>query len=839
MDEQYQAAQIESDAQAYWQDRKVFEVKEDISKEKFYCLAMFPYPSGYLHIGHVRTYAIADVIARYQRLKGKNVLQPMGWDAFGLPAENAAIKNKVAPSVWTHNNIEVMRGQLKNLGLGYDWRRELATCDPNYYRWEQWLFTRLFKKGLVYRKNAVVNWDPVDQTVLANEQVINGRGWRSDALVERREIPQWFLRITDYADELLNGLDKLPDWPEQVRTMQKNWIGRSSGVEVNFTVVDQPQQLMVFTTRPDTLFGVSYLAIAPTHALAQLAAKDNPEIQQFIDACANIKVAEADLATMPKTGIATPLQAIHPLTEELLPIWIANFVLGEYGSGAVMSVPAHDQRDYEFAEQYQLPIKQVIEPLDDMSCDLSKAAFTDAGKVVNSGDFSNIASDEAIEAIADFLEANELGKRQVNYRLRDWGVSRQRYWGAPIPIIHCPDCGPVAVPEKDLPVVLPTDIVFNGAQSPLASLPEFYETNCPDCGSDARRETDTFDTFMESSWYYSRYACWDQHKSMLDDRATYWTPVDHYIGGVEHAILHLLYARFLHKVLRDEGLLNSDEPFLRLLTQGMVLNDGAKMSKSKGNAVDPQSLIEQYGADTLRLFIIFAAPPEQSLEWSETGVEGAHRFLKRLWNFACQQQAAIKYVTDVPNLLKEIDWPALSTEFGEDCEALNNLRESYKFFHLILRKVNHDMETYQFNNIVSAAMKLLNKLHEIAAIADDSLTAARQRVVTQGLSILLRILSPIAPHISHHLWRDLGFSENIIDTAWPKPSKSALKTDHLDLIIQVNGKLRGRIKIASDASNELIEEMALKEENVVRFLEGRQPVKVIIVPGRLVNVVVK
>ena len=625
MEETYKPQEIEKNAQDFWDERNSFQATEDSSKPKFYCLSMFPYPSGYLHMGHVRNYTIGDVVARYQRMLGKNVLQPMGWDAFGLPAENAAIQNKIAPAEWTYKNIDYMRIQLKRLGFAFDWSREITTCDPSYYRWEQWFFLKLYDKGLVYKKNAEVNWDPVDQTILANEQVVDGRGWRSGALVERREIPQWFIKITAYADQLLNDLDKLEQWPEQVRLMQKNWIGRSEGVEVSFPLADREETLTIFTTRPDTLFGVTYVALAPQHALSKLAAESNSTLQTFLDECKNIKVAEADLATMEKKGVATGLYAKHPITGEKLPIWVANFVVMDYGSGAVMAVPAHDQRDFEFAKQYHLPIKQVIQPPNNGVWDFTKEAYSQAGELIASQEFSGMHSKDAAAAIMTQLEKSKLGERKINFRLRDWSVARQRYWGTPIPIINCPACG--AVGAKDLPVVLPEKVKFEGVSSPLKSMPEFYETTCPKCGGAATRETDTFDTFFESSWYYARFACKKQDNAMLDGRANYWAPVDQYIGGVEHAVMHLLYARFMHKLMRDEGLLNSDEPFTRLLTQGMVLNQGVKMSKSKGNTVDPATLIDKYGTDTVRLFSMFAAPPEQSLEWSDSGCRRRASFL--------------------------------------------------------------------------------------------------------------------------------------------------------------------------------------------------------------------
>ena len=633
MEEIYQPSKIELALQEYWQNNATFTVQEDPDKEKYYCLCMFPYPSGKLHMGHVRNYTIGDVISRFHRMNGKNVLQPMGWDAFGLPAENAAIKNKVPPANWTHQNIDYMRGQLQRLGFGYDWSRELATCDPEYYHWEQWFFTKLLEKGLVYKKNAVVNWDPVDQTVLANEQVIDGRGWRSGALVERKEIPQWFMKITDYAQELLDDLEQLDQWPEQVKTMQRNWIGRSEGTNLRFQVKDHAEELAVYTTRPDTLLGVSYVAIAPQHALATEVAAGSAEIEQFIQDCNTSSVAEADMATMEKKGIDTGLKAIHPLTNEEVPIYIANFVLIDYGSGAVMAVPGHDQRDWEFAQKYSLPIIQVIEPLEDSEteCDLNEAAFVEKGLLINSGEFDGLNFEQAFEAINAALTERGRGEKTVNFRLRDWGVSRQRYWGSPIPVINRADGTAVGIPEDQLPQILPTDVAFDGVGSPIKKMAEFYETTDPETGEAAIYETDTFDTFMESSWYYARFCCADNNDAMLDERADYWLPVDQYIGGIKHAILHLLYSRFFHKLMRDLGLLNSDEPFAALLTQGMVLKDGAKMSKSKGNTVDPQALIDRYGADTVRLFMMFASPPEQSLEWSDQGVEGASRFLRKLW----------------------------------------------------------------------------------------------------------------------------------------------------------------------------------------------------------------
>lgn len=824
MQEQYNPQQIEASASEFWNTHHSFDAKEDKTKEKFYCLSMFPYPSGWLHMGHVRNYTIGDVIARYQRMLGKNVLQPMGWDAFGLPAENAAIKNKIPPAEWTYKNIDHMRSQLKNLGLAVDWNKEIATCHPNYYRWEQWFFLQLYKKGLVYKKKAEVNWDPVDQTILANEQVVDGRGWRSGALIERREIPQWFFKITAYADELLNDLEKLPHWPEQVKTMQRNWIGRSEGVEINFPVVNTDEHLTIFTTRPDTLFGVTYIAIAPQHPLAKAAAEKNPELEKFLEECRNIKVAEADLATMEKRGVATSFKALHPITKQELPVWVANFVVMDYGSGAVMSVPAHDQRDFEFAMQYQLPIKQVIKPTDSSHWDFAKAAFTSSGILIDSDEFTGLDSKTAITKIIDHVEKAKSGKRKINFRLRDWSVARQRYWGAPIPMINCPTCGPVPVPEKDLPVVLPEKIDFTGVTSPLKTMPEFFCTTCPQCGKAAERETDTFDTFFESSWYYARFACRDQDKSMLDERAKYWTPVDQYIGGIEHAVMHLLYSRFIHKAMRDEGLLNSDEPFTRLLTQGMVLNQGIKMSKSKGNTVDPQPLIERYGADTVRLFIIFASPPEQSLEWSDSGVEGAHRFLKRLWTFAYENRELI--IHENRKNETKIDWESAS----------HKQREVLRQLYEILEQTQFDYDRLQFNTVVSGCMKLFNLLIKIPQ-ADAGQTDIQSHIIHQGISILLRLLAPIAPHITHQLWQELHFNGVLIDASWPTSNASALKVDQIELVVQINGKLRTRITVPTDADTKMIETIATTDAKVQQSIADKLIKKVITVPGRLVNIV--
>jgi leucyl-tRNA synthetase len=824
MDEQYQPQIIEQNAQDFWEERNVFQTTEDSSKPKFYCLSMFPYPSGYLHMGHVRNYTIGDVIARYQRTLGKNVLQPMGWDAFGLPAENAAIQNKIAPAEWTYKNIAYMRTQFKRLGFAFDWSREITTCDPSYYRWEQWFFIKLFEKGLVYKKNAEVNWDPVDQTILANEQVVDGRGWRSGALVERREVPQWFLKITAYADQLLDDLDKLDQWPEQVRLMQKNWIGRSEGVDVTFPLDKSDESLSIFTTRPDTLFGVTYIALAPQHPLAKLAAENNPAIHQFLDECRNIKTAEADIATMEKKGINTGLFALHPITKQPIPIWVANFVLMEYGSGAVMAVPAHDQRDFEFAKLYDLPIKQVIQPTNS-DWNFGKHAYTQPGVLFDSQDFTGRPSAEAIPAIIDHLEKLALGKRKINYRLRDWSVARQRYWGTPIPIINCPTCGTVAA--TDLPVVLPEKVKFEGVTSPLKSMPEFYETICPQCGSAAQRETDTFDTFFESSWYYARFACKKQDNAMLDGRANYWVPVDQYIGGIEHAVMHLLYARFMHKLMRDEGLLNSDEPFIRLLTQGMVLNQGVKMSKSKGNTVDPGPLIEKYGTDTVRLFSMFAAPPEQSLEWSDSGVEGAHRFLKRLWTLGYEYRELIKSENTLDTQAADsIDWD------NTDTLQRDVLRQVYE----ILDQAKYDYDRLQFNTVVSGCMKLLNLLTKIPD-AGTSGQNIKPYILHKGLSILLRLLAPIAPHITHQMWQDLSYEGVIINAPWPKASNTPLKMDLIEMVVQINGKLRSRIQAPTDAETKTIETIALSDAKVQAAIGDKMVKKIITVPGKLVNIV--
>ncbi len=814
----YTPAAIEENTQARWESENAFHARDDDPRPRYYCLSMFPYPSGKLHMGHVRNYTIGDVISRHQRMLGKNVLQPIGYDAFGLPAENAAIKHKTAPVAWTRENMAYMSQQFKRLGFAFDWDRELATCDPDYYRWEQWLFTRLMKKGLVYRKDAMVNWDPVDQTVLANEQVIDGRGWRSGALVERKVIPQWFMKITAYADELLEGLDSLDGWPESVKTMQRNWIGKSRGLELDFAVEGFNQPLTVYTTRPDTLYGVSYLAVAPEHPLAQQALQQNPGLQPFIEECTKAQVNEAAMATMEKKGQYSGFDAIHPLTGEKVPVWIANFVLAGYGTGAVMAVPGHDQRDWEFAKKYDLPIKQVIAPLDGGAVDLDEGAYTEKGVLVDSGKFSGMTSQAAFEAMAQHFESQGTGRVQTNYRLRDWGVSRQRYWGCPIPVIYCDNCGAVPVPEDQLPVVLPEDVQFDeSGSSPLKKMPEFYQTTCPQCGQGATRETDTFDTFMESSWYYARYTCPDNDQVMLDERADQWLPVDQYIGGIEHAILHLLYARFYHKLMRDEGLVSSDEPFTNLLTQGMVLKDGAKMSKSKGNTVDPQALIDRFGADTVRLFSMFAAPPEQSLEWSDAGVEGAHRYLNRLWK-AVHEHAA---KTGGKELIVEAD------SLTEEQKALR------RKVHETIRKMSEDIgQRKTFNTAIAAAMELTNALNKFS---DDS--ANGLAVADEGWRSLVLMLSPIVPHITQSLFETLGGEGLIIDQAWPQHDPTALKQDTVQLVVQVNGKVRGKVSVPAGTDRERIESQVMQLENVQRFIDGKTVRKVIVVPGRLVNVV--
>ena len=816
----YDPQAVESAAQTYWRENGTYDAPQVADENSFYCLAMFPYPSGRLHMGHVRTYTLGDVIGRYQRLKGKNILHPMGWDAFGLPAENAAIKNNIPPAKWTYSNIEYMRGQMKSLGFGIDWSREFATCDPDYYRWEQWFFVKLFKKGMVERRSAVVNWDPVDQTVLANEQVVDGKGWRSGAPVERREMQQWFLKITDYADELLDSLDTMDGWPDSVKNMQRNWIGRSQGVEIDFAVADvtgkpATEQVRVYTTRPDTLLGATYVAVAAQHPLAQQAAADNPQLAEFVERCANVKSAEAELATVEKEGMPLGVSVIHPLTGKALPVWAANFVLIDYGSGAVMSVPGHDERDWEFARKYDLPIEQVIEPIDDATCDLEQGAFTAHGRTVNSGEFDGLDFEAAFDAIAGALENKGAGRRQTNYRLRDWGVSRQRYWGCPIPMIHCDNCGVIPVPEAQLPVVLPTDVSFDGVRSPLKDMESFLAVDCPDCGSAARRETDTFDTFMESSWYYARFASPGANEAMLDERAARWTPVDHYVGGIEHAILHLLYARFYHKLLRDEGLVDSDEPFDRLLMLGMVLRNGRKMSKKDGDAGDPQLLIEKYGADAVRQAMMFSAPPEQSVEWAEGGLESASRFLRKIWRGVNEHVA-------------------LGSTGPLEVEALSpEGRELRRKQHETLGRADDDYgRRLQFNTVVAAVMELVNT---IAKTPDEGSDRA---VVREAWRTALIVLSPIAPHICHSLWQILGEQGLVVDASWPEVDETALVRDQIELVCQVNGKVRARIEVAADADQDTVQAVAFEEVNMQKFMEGKTVRKVIYVPGKLINVVV-
>ena len=816
MQEEYQPSLIEKSVQEKWQLTGAFEVTEDTTKEKYYCLSMFPYPSGRLHMGHVRNYTIGDVVSRYQRMKGKNVMQPMGWDAFGLPAENAAMKHGVHPGGWTSDNIDYMRTQLKQLGFGYDWKREVATCNDDYYRWEQWFFTRLLEKDLVYKKTAPLNWCPDCNTVLANEQVIDGCCWRCDNEVEKREISQWFMRITNYADELLSSLKELEGWPEQVRTMQQNWIGRSEGVELSFDIEVSDSTLPVYTTRPDTLMGVTYVAVAAEHPLALQAAENNTDIAEFLDQCKTMETSEAAMETMEKKGIDSGLKAIHPLTGETVPIWIANFVLMHYGTGAVMSVPAHDQRDFEFANKYGLAIKQVIATDNPDDIDLTKQAYTGKGTLLNSAEFDGLDFQQAFDAIAESLSAKGKGKKTVNFRLRDWGISRQRYWGTPVPVIYCDDCGTVPVPDEQLPVILPKDVSLEGVGSPLARHEEFINTSCPTCGQQAKRETDTFDTFMESSWYFARYCCADNDQAMLDERANYWLPVDQYIGGIEHAILHLLYSRFYTKLLRDLGLVSCDEPFKNLLTQGMVLKDGTKMSKSKGNTVDPQGLIEKYGADTVRLFTMFAAPPEQSLEWSDSAVEGSFRFIRRLWR----------------QVKEHVDGGLIS---GYTVDQLSSEDKALRRqVHETLNKVNDDYgRRLTFNTAIAANMELLNSVSKFKAETDAS-----RALLQEALESIVLMLSPIIPHVCDQMWQALGHQDPLIDVTWPEFDETALVLDEVQMVVQVNGKLRAKLMVAADASKESIEKLALSEDNVNKFIDGKPVRKVIIVPKRLVNIVI-
>jgi len=812
MQQQYPFKDIEQTAQAYWESNQTFAASETSDKPKYYCLSMFPYPSGRLHMGHVRNYTIGDVLSRFHKMKGYNVMQPMGWDAFGLPAENAAIKHETAPAKWTYENIEHMKTQLKQLGLAVDWNREIATCKPEYYKWEQWLFTELYKKGLIYKKTSSVNWDPVDGTVLANEQVIDGRGWRSGALVEKRDIPQYFMKITAYAEELLNDLDALDGWPEQVKTMQRNWIGKSYGCEVEFPLAGQDGTLKVYTTRADTLMGATYVAIAAEHPLATLAAQSNPTLADFIAECKRGSVAEADVATAEKKGMATGLFVTHPLNAEILPVWVANYVLASYGEGAVMAVPAHDERDFEFANKYSLPIKAVIELSGN-----NTSPMTEHGILFNSDKFDGLNFDQATEAISSALSAIDLGKKRTQYRLRDWGVSRQRYWGCPIPIIHCAKCGEVPVPETQLPVVLPVDVVMDGVGSPIKKDPMFYETTCPTCGGKATRETDTLDTFFESSWYFARYASFDSNTAMVDERANYWLPVDQYVGGIEHAILHLLYARFFNKLMRDVGLIKNDEPFTNLLTQGMVLKDGSKMSKSKGNTVDPQALIDTYGADTARLFMMFAAPPEQSLEWADSGVEGANRFLRRVWK-ACYDHVTM-------GTIEAYSAGGLSAE----------LKAMRLQLHLTIDKVADDYgRRHSFNTAISSVMELMNALAKIEGV--DIITRQVRQEVLQNAALLL---SPIVPHICQALWSELCPQKHILDAGWPVADQAAMVQDTVEYMIQVNGKLRGSLVVAKTESKQTLESIVLQQHCVQKYIEAPVTVhKIIVVPNKLINIVV-
>ena len=816
-DRPYNPKKIESEAQAFWKENRIFEVQEDSSLEKFYCLCMFPYPSGRLHMGHVRNYTIGDVISRYQRMLGKNVLQPMGWDAFGLPAEGAAIKNNMAPAQWTRDNIEYMKHQFNLLGFGYDWNRELTTCDPSYYRWEQWMFSRLYAKGLAYKDKAIVNWDPEENTVLANEQVIDGRGWRSGASIERREMPQWFLRITDYCEELLSDLDDL-DWPEPVKIMQRNWIGRSEGVEIVFEVVDSSQQLTVYTTRPDTLFGATYMALAPEHPLIQPLAEKNKEVQAFLDKIKFQAVSEEALEKMEKIGIPLGLEAINPINGNKIPIWAANFILMSYGTGATMSVPAHDQRDYDFAKKYKLPIQPVIVPnKPGLEHDFNESAFTQLGTLINSNKFDGMDSEEAIEAIGSELEQKEKGKKVINYRMRDWLISRQRYWGAPIPMLT--DENGDIFPERDenLPVELPENVSFSGVQSPIKSMKEFIESVDPISNEIYQRETDTFDTFMESSWYYARFCCPDNHEKMLDERANYWLPVDLYIGGIEHAILHLLYARFYHKLLRDEGLVEVGEPFKRLLTQGMVLNGGSKMSKSMGNTVDPEEMINNYGADTVRLFMMFAAPPEQSLEWSDKAVNGAYRFLRKFWTMVLNR------IDDISNV-DDID----PDDFFNDSQ-----KELRKETHKTIAKVSDDIgRRYTFNTAIAAIMSLSNRVSRYQIDTDLD-----RKVVREALESMVLLLSPIVPHICNHLWTELGHQTPVVNELWPTFNEDLTVDATLEIVIQINGKLRARLNVAANIDEETLKELAFNEPKIAKLIAEQTIKKTIVVPGKLINIV--
>ena len=868
MESQYHPALIEAEAQSRWVESESFKATEDQNKPKYYCLSMFPYPSGKLHMGHVRNYTIGDVLTRYHRMNGYNVLQPMGWDAFGLPAENAAMANGVPPSKWTRDNIAYMKKQLQSLGFAIDWSRELATCDPTYYRWNQWLFTKMLETGLVYRRTGTVNWDPVDQTVLANEQVIDGRGWRTGAVVEKREIPMYYMRITEYARELLEALETLSGWPDRVKTMQANWIGLSEGVNVFFpyTLDGKDEMLKVFTTRVDTIMGVTFCAVAAEHSIAEYAARSNPKLAAFIEECKQGSTMEADMAALEKKGMPTGIFVTHPLDHSRVEVWVGNYVLMTYGEGAVMGVPAHDERDFLFAKKYGIDIKQVIEvPNKEFSLDSWNEWYSDKGICLDSGKYDGMTFTQSVESIAKDLSALNLGARHTQWRLRDWGISRQRYWGTPIPIIHCESCGDVPVPEKDLPVVLPEDCVPDGSGNPLNKRDDFLQCKCPTCGRDAQRETDTMDTFVDSSWYFLRFASADANKAMVDMRASYWLPVDQYIGGIEHAILHLLYSRFWTKVMRDLKVSEIDEPFSNLLTQGMVLNEifyktentgrityynpqdvellldesgkragqrlvnsgetvetgGIRtMSKSKNNGVDPQSLIDRYGADTARFFMMFTSPPEDTLAWNDDGVEGAYRYLKRLWRYGYQFKQSIA------------EGLALTT-FELNSKVAKDIRRD---LHVLLKQADFDYQRKQYNTVASAGMKMLNTLDliEDAGLEGDEQASLR----AEGLSILLRILFPIVPHITERLWRELGFSDELQYAAWPKVNEEALLQDEIELVVQVNGKLRSKITISVSASNEEIQAVALGDKLVQNYVQGQPVKKVVVVPGRLVNIVI-
>ena len=814
MNPDYPFSEIEKNTQAEWDDIQTFSVSENSNKPKFYALSMFPYPSGKLHMGHVRNYTIGDVISRFKGMNGFNVMQPMGWDAFGLPAENAAIQNNTAPAKWTNQNINHMREQLKQLGLAIDWKREISTCSVNYYKWEQWLFIKLYKQGLIYKKTSTVNWDPVDKTVLANEQVIDGKGWRSGAIVERKEIPQYFMKITDYADELLEGLDNLKDWPEQVKTMQKNWIGRSVGCDVDFKIIDSEENIRVYTTRPDTLMGATYLAIAAEHPLSK-SLSGTKKIEDFISECSKGGVSEAEIATAEKKGIFTGVYVEHPLTNEKIPVWIANYVLINYGEGAVMAVPAHDERDYEFAKKYDLPINQVIKS----DKGDSKGAFTGNGLLINSGEFNGLNSSEAKKQITKKIKLLKRGGEKVQYRLRDWGISRQRYWGCPIPMIYCKKCGDVPIKEKDLPIKLPEDVEINNSGSPLKEMQDFIQCECPECGMKAVRETDTLDTFFESSWYFARYSSYDQENAMLDDRAKYWMPVDYYIGGIEHAILHLLYARFFNRILFDLGLIDTKEPFKKLLTQGMVLKDGSKMSKSKGNTVDPNELIKQYGADTARIFIMFTAPAEQSLEWSDAGIEGAHRFLKRLWKITYRFQSTAS---------SESKKGVLS-----DLKSEGELR--YKL-NATIKKVTDDLDRRtSFNTAISSIMELVNLFTK-----KESELNVSHKLKKQVINNILLLLNPFAPHITKELWININPNSSIEKQGWPEVDESALIKNEVKIVIQVNGKLRGNMLISRDISEEKVKIIVIENEEVKKFISKSSEIKKFIyIKNKLINIVIK